>query len=215
MVRRLIVMALTFAIACGVLSAEEPFPNLKLKGSVEAGHGVADSRDNMTTLVPSGEAQGMVVYLGFSEVYGEDVGTQLKPLNNEEPIEADITGTEDSTGVDRLFLYVYADANVVSSETVSLKFSSEGWHAVSGGTSSRGEDPDADNSIFFSLQPLVVEEDGKFEAVAAGDDFLLTAGVGKPGNLVKVGQVEISWVQSENRQAGDYAADVYVKIESA
>lgn len=178
---------------------------------IENGSGTLDSIGDIDGI----SKNGIVVYIGYAEG-GYDPSltiAQCLPLNNADaPMRLSLLDSDkENDDADSVTVYVAADSNVSSWQSVELRFSSTGWVRESSGSS----DPQVVVDVVSN--PAVVDVPGgesNVKAQVEGESLVLIAGAGSPKGEDSrvVGYSELSWDRDADIPAGVYKATVTIEV---
>ena len=178
---------------------------------IENGSGTLDNIGEIDGI----SKNGIVVYIGYAEgAYDPSLTiAQCSPMDNaDNPIRlALLDSDEENDDADSVTVYVAADSNVSSQQSVELRFSSTGWV--------RDRNGSGDPLVVVDVvsNPAVVNVPaGKsnVKAQVAGENLMLVASPGSPKGKDSriVGYSELSWDRDVDIPAGVYKATVTIEV---
>lgn len=178
---------------------------------IENGSGTLDNIGDIDGI----SKNGIVVYIGYAEGGYDSSLTiaQCLPVNNADaPIRLSLLDSDkENDDADSVTIYVAADSNVSSQQSVELRFSSTGWVRESSGSS----DPQVVVDVVSN--PAVVDvpgDESNVKAQVEGDNLVLIAVAGSPKGEDSriVGYSELSWDRDADIPAGVYKATVTIEV---
>lgn len=206
----ILIVATLASATCLSANATDSF-EIAMKTRVGSGSGTLDNIGDIDGI----SKNGIVVYIGYAEG-GYDPSltiAQCLPLNNADaPMRLSLLDSDkENDDADSVTVYVAADSNVSSRQSVELRFSSTGWVRESSGSS----DPQVVVDVVSN--PAVVDvpgDESNVKAQVEGENLVLIAGAGSPKGEDSriVGYSELSWDRDADIPAGVYKATVTIEV---
>lgn len=204
------IMILALVTSANAFAVSDPI-DIAMKTRVGSGSGTLDNIGDIDGI----SKNGIVVYIGYAEGGYDSSLTiaQCLPVNNADaPMRLSLLDSDkENDDADSVTIYVAADSNVSSQQSVELRFSSTGWVRESSGSS----DPQVVVDVVSN--PAVVDVPGgesNVKAQVEGDNLILIADAGSPKGEDSriVGYSELSWDRDADIPAGVYKATVTIEV---